>query len=77
MKVTEFLTSKAYPLAKVKATIDKAVRLEPGQTIFLYLKSTFAPSLDTLLRDLFDNFGMKDGKNDTLVIKYAIQDAWG
>ena len=59
----------------VSKWISSKIKLPAGDTIFLYVKSSFAPPQDVILRDLYESFGNKD--NNTLVLSYAIQEAWG
>uniref|UniRef100_A0A453PRW3 Ubiquitin-like protein ATG12 n=1 Tax=Aegilops tauschii subsp. strangulata TaxID=200361 RepID=A0A453PRW3_AEGTS len=42
-------------------------------TLFVYVNSSFSPSPDELIIDLYNNFAI-DGK---LVVNYALSAAWG
>ena len=43
------------------------------ETVFVYLRSSFTPSFEDSVFDLFETFG-EDGK---LVVFYALTPAWG
>jgi len=43
------------------------------ESIFVYINSSFAPSPDELIADLFNLFGV----NGRLVVNYAFTQAWG
>jgi len=47
--------------------------MEAGQTLFFYVKQTFAPAADVDVGTVYDSFG-SDGK---LVLHYCATEAWG
>lgn len=57
----------------VIAFIRKALKLDEGESLFLYVNQAFAPSPDQTVRNLCECFG-SDGK---LVFYYSKSQAWG
>ena len=53
--------------------LRKVLKLEPSDSLFLYINQAFAPSPDRQIGLLYDNFS-SDGK---LVLHYAKSQAWG
>jgi len=53
--------------------LRKVLKLDPADSLFLYINQAFAPSPDRQIGLLYDNFG-SDGK---LVLHYAKSQAWG
>ncbi|XP_060074821.1 ubiquitin-like protein ATG12 [Ylistrum balloti] len=53
--------------------IKKYLKLDPKESMFLYVHQSFAPSPDTEIGTVFDCFG-SDGK---LVVHYCRTQAWG
>ncbi|CAK8684212.1 unnamed protein product [Clavelina lepadiformis] len=57
----------------VNTFLRKTLRLEPNESLFLYVNQAFAPSPDRELGTLFDCFSA----NGKLVLHYATMQAWG
>ncbi|KAI1292147.1 Autophagy protein 12-like [Halotydeus destructor] len=53
--------------------IRKYLKLEPSESLFLYVNQAFAPPPDQVIKNLYSCFG-SDGK---LVLYYARTQAWG
>ena len=53
--------------------LRKVLKLEPADSLFLYINQAFAPSPDRQIGLLYENFG-SDGK---LILHYAKSQAWG
>lgn len=66
------------PLSKtvgwVNGNIRKYLKLETSETLFLYVRQSFAPSLDQTIENLYNCFGSGDGK---LILHYSRTQAWG
>ena len=73
MKKTKFQISADQRFASVTTFLRKMLKLDAGQSLFLYCNSAFVPSPDELLLDLNDSFAVRD----ELVIHYSLQEAWG
>jgi ubiquitin-like protein ATG12 len=73
MKKTKFQISADQRFASVAVFLRKMLKLDAGQSLFLYCNSAFVPSPDELLQDLNDSFAVRD----ELVIHYSLQEAWG
>ncbi|XP_075230614.1 autophagy-related 12 isoform X2 [Lycorma delicatula] len=64
------------PERKIGCLIDfikKYLKLEPSDSLFLYVNQAFAPSPDQTVKNVFDCFGT-DGK---LILHYCKSQAWG
>ena len=60
-------------IAEVIAFLRKTLRIREGDPLFVYLNSSFAPSLEQTLRVLHECFGV----NDELIVQYAVTSSWG
>lgn len=61
---------------KIAGIIDfirKYLKLEPTESLFLYINQSFAPAPDNIIRNLYECYGI-DGK---LIIHYCKSQAWG
>ncbi|KAM3244212.1 hypothetical protein ACQJBY_055875 [Aegilops geniculata] len=58
---------------KFSKIIEFLCRQLHKDTLFVYVNSSFSPSPDELIIDLYNNFAI-DGK---LVVNYALSAAWG
>ena len=63
------------------AAVDNFLRgqLKLGQhdTLFLYIKSGFCPSMDEIMSTLIESFGEGTGTKRKLIINYSLKPAWG
>ena len=63
------------------AVVDNFLRgqLKLGQhdTLFLYIKSGFCPSMDEIMSTLIESFGEGTGTKRKLIVNYSLQPAWG
>mmetsp|Transcript_12904 Transcript_12904/g.32526 ORF Transcript_12904/g.32526 Transcript_12904/m.32526 type:complete len:147 (+) Transcript_12904:42-482(+) len=73
MKKTKFQISADQRFASVHIFLRKVLKLQPGDSLFLYLHAAFCPGPDELLRDLNETFS----KRGELVVHYSLQQAWG
>jgi ubiquitin-like protein ATG12 len=73
MKKTKFQISADQRFASVSTFLRKMLKIEAGQSLFLYCNSAFVPSPDELLQDLRDSFAVRE----ELVVHYSLQEAWG
>jgi len=73
MKKTKFQIKAEQRFASVHMFLRKVLKLQPGESLFLYLHAAFCPGPDELLGDLNDTFS----KRGELVIHYSLQQAWG
>lgn len=73
MKKTKFQISAEHRFASVSSFLRKMLKLQSGQSLFLYCNSSFVPSMDQPLLDLRDAFAVRD----ELVVHYSLQEAWG
>eukprot|EP00533_Pseudo-nitzschia_delicatissima_P014721 CAMPEP_0197277990 /NCGR_PEP_ID=MMETSP1432-20130617/17917_1 /TAXON_ID=44447 /ORGANISM="Pseudo-nitzschia delicatissima, Strain UNC1205" /LENGTH=104 /DNA_ID=CAMNT_0042744293 /DNA_START=90 /DNA_END=401 /DNA_ORIENTATION=+ len=72
MKKTKFQISADQRFASVHIFLRKVLKLQPGDSLFLYLHAAFCPGPDELLRDLNETFS----KRGELVVHYSLQQAW-
>ena len=73
MKKTKFQISAEQRFASVHIFLRKVLKLQPGESLFLYLHAAFCPGPDELLRDLNETFS----KRGELAVHYSLQQAWG
>ena len=73
MKKTKFQISSDQRFASVHMFLRKVLKLQAGESLFLYLHAAFCPGPDELLADLNETFS----KRGELVIHYSLQQAWG
>eukprot|EP00531_Pseudo-nitzschia_arenysensis_P003445 CAMPEP_0116127074 /NCGR_PEP_ID=MMETSP0329-20121206/6654_1 /TAXON_ID=697910 /ORGANISM="Pseudo-nitzschia arenysensis, Strain B593" /LENGTH=97 /DNA_ID=CAMNT_0003621165 /DNA_START=84 /DNA_END=374 /DNA_ORIENTATION=+ len=66
MKKTKFQISSDQRFASVHVFLRKVLKLQPGESLFLYLHAAFCPGPDELLRDLNETFS----KRGELVVHY-------
>ncbi|CAG5117657.1 unnamed protein product [Candidula unifasciata] len=73
MKKKKWTVERSRKIAGVAEFIKKFIKMEPSESLFLYVNQSFAPSPDTEIGSIFDCFG-SDGK---LVLHYCRTQAWG
>lgn len=73
MKKTKFQISSNQRFASVHIFLRKVLKLQSGESLFLYLHAAFCPGPGELLGDLNETFS----KRGELVIHYSLQQAWG
>lgn len=73
LKKTKFQISANQRFASVHAFLRKVLRLQVGDSLFLYLHAAFCPGPEELVGDLNECFS----KRGELVIHYSLQQAWG
>lgn len=75
LKTSKFKVSTSKTIASMIDFIRKAAtaKIEPSQSVFIYINQSFAPSLDQTIQNLFDCYAC----DNKLVLHYAITTAWG
>ncbi|CAI9734956.1 ATG12 [Octopus vulgaris] len=73
MKKKRWAVERSMKVASICEFIKKYIKCDPADSMFLYVRQSFAPSLDTSVGILFDCYG-SDGK---LVLHYCKTAAWG
>mmetsp|Transcript_12123 Transcript_12123/g.25664 ORF Transcript_12123/g.25664 Transcript_12123/m.25664 type:complete len:106 (-) Transcript_12123:1055-1372(-) len=73
LKKTKFQISSNQRFASVHVFLRKFLKLQSGESLFLYLHAAFCPGPEELLSDLHETFS----KRGELVIHYSLQEAWG
>jgi ubiquitin-like protein ATG12 len=75
LKKTKFQIAANQRFASVYSFLRKVLKLQPGDSLFLYLQSAFCPGPEELLGDLNACFSLQ--QRGELVIHYSFQQAWG
>ncbi|XP_014773696.1 ubiquitin-like protein ATG12 [Octopus bimaculoides] len=73
MKKKRWAVERSMKVGSICEFIKKYIKCDPADSMFLYVRQSFAPSLDTPVGILFDCYG-SDGK---LVLHYCKTAAWG
>ncbi|KAK7070912.1 Ubiquitin-like protein [Halocaridina rubra] len=73
MKKKRWAVEGDKPVGWVTEFIRRYLKLEPSETLFVYVNQCFAPAPDQIIRNLYECFG-SDGK---LVLQYCKTQAWG
>ncbi|KAH9512273.1 Ubiquitin-like protein [Bulinus truncatus] len=73
MKKKKWTVDRTKKICWVSDFIKKYIKIEPSDSLFLYVNQSYAPSPDTDIGSIFDCFG-SDGK---LVLHYCKTQAWG
>eukprot|EP00742_Colponemidia_sp_Colp-10_P002758 GILJ01002948.1.p1 GENE.GILJ01002948.1~~GILJ01002948.1.p1 ORF type:complete len:142 (-),score=28.24 GILJ01002948.1:138-563(-) len=73
MKQSKFKISGVEKFITVHTFLRKALKTKPADSLFFYCNSSFAPSPDEFVGDLFKCFNV----NNELVINYCTTEAWG
>ncbi|GAB1610177.1 ubiquitin-like protein ATG12 [Argonauta hians] len=73
MKKKRWAVERTMKVSSICEFIKKYIKCDPADSMFLYVRQSFAPSLDTPVGSLFDCYG-SDGK---LVLHYCKTAAWG
>jgi len=61
-------------LSTIINNVKKELGLQKSDSLYLFLRGSFAPAPDEQVYDLYRNFGDGAGK---LVIHYSLNQAWG
>ena len=83
-------TAKTNTIGNIQQFIFKKMKLGADESIFIYIRSSFAPPPDARLKDLFDvscrqssltlssyRFLQNYAINGVLTLQYAVKEAWG
>lgn len=73
LKIQKFSVRSELPVADLVINIKKLAKLQPSESLFLYVNQAFAPALDEKLATLFEVYAT----NGKLVLHYATTEAWG
>ncbi|XP_003385427.1 PREDICTED: ubiquitin-like protein ATG12 [Amphimedon queenslandica] len=73
LKHKKFAVEKDRSVAWVVQWLCQKLKIEEGETMFVYVQQAFAPPLDTDLETLYKNYGT----GDKLVLTYCKTQAWG
>jgi ubiquitin-like protein ATG12 len=73
LKKNKFQVRSNMTVAEVVAFLRKTLKIRDGDPLFVYLNSSFAPSLDQTLKSLHDCFEV----SDELFVQYAVTSSWG
>ena len=73
LKQSKFRVSTNKKIAHLLGLVRKAASFEPGQSIFIYINQSFAPSPDQTIQNLYDCYAC----DNKLVLHYSITVAWG
>lgn len=73
MKKKKWVVERNRTIASISDFIKNFIKMATGESMFLYVNQSFAPSPDTEVGCIFDCFG-SDGK---LVLHYCRTQAWG
>eukprot|EP00539_Tryblionella_compressa_P019335 CAMPEP_0178860090 /NCGR_PEP_ID=MMETSP0747-20121128/1558_1 /TAXON_ID=913974 /ORGANISM="Nitzschia punctata, Strain CCMP561" /LENGTH=109 /DNA_ID=CAMNT_0020526521 /DNA_START=32 /DNA_END=358 /DNA_ORIENTATION=- len=74
LKKTKFQISADQRFASVHSFLRKVLKLQQGDSLFLYLQAAFCPGPEELVGDL--NACFANGERGELVIHYSLQQAW-
>ncbi|KAL4224609.1 Ubiquitin-like protein [Mactra antiquata] len=73
MKKKKWAVERHKKVAYIADFIKKFIKMDMGESLFLYVNQSFSPALDTEVGCVYDCFG-SDGK---LVLHYCKSQAWG
>ncbi|XP_046394284.1 autophagy protein 12-like [Ischnura elegans] len=73
MKTKKWAVDPDKRIGWIMEFIKKYLKLDPSESLYLYVNQAFAPSPDQVVRNLYECFGT-DGK---LVLHYCKSQAWG
>ena len=62
---------------KIYILLKKAKSIQPTDTVFLYLSQSVSPPPSLTIGELADNYGIDEGGQKKLPVKYALTEAWG
>lgn len=74
MKQSKWNVDSGKTVAELTLFIRKYLKIDPGESIFLYVNQCFAPSPDQTVSNLRRCFASADSK---LVLHYSKTNAWG
>lgn len=70
---TKWLVRASAKVSDISKLVVKILKLDPSQSIFIYVNQSFAPTLDQTVQNLFDCYEC----DKKLVLYYATTQAWG
>ncbi|KAJ3234449.1 Ubiquitin-like protein [Chytriomyces hyalinus] len=73
LKQSIFKITASQRFQAVIGFLRKELALGPGDSLFLYINSAFAPAPDEVVATLFKNFGTEG----SLIVNYSTTAAWG
>ena len=72
-KARKMVLKRKNNLGALAKFLRTRLKIDPNESLILYINASFAPAQDAKVGELFDNFN----SNGELIINYAIQEAWG
>jgi ubiquitin-like protein ATG12 len=73
LKKAKFQIPGDHKFGSLTMFLRRMLKLDSGQSLFIYCNSAFIPSPDESLSDLHESFALRD----ELVLNYCLQEAWG
>ncbi|XP_025204865.1 ubiquitin-like protein ATG12 [Melanaphis sacchari] len=73
LKTKKWMVEKEKTVASINDFLRKLLKLEPSDSLFLYVNQAFAPSPDQTMKNLYDCYNT-DGR---LILHYCKTQAWG
>lgn len=73
MKKTKWRVNANFTISGSIAFLRKYLNVDNSLTIFIYVNQCFAPPLDQTVQNLYDCYA----SDKTLVLYYAVSQAWG
>ncbi|KAK9500886.1 hypothetical protein O3M35_002057 [Rhynocoris fuscipes] len=73
LKKKKWMVEPERTVGGIISFVKRYLRLDPSESLFIYVNQTFAPAPDQIVKNLYDCFGT-DG---TLILHYCKTQAWG
>lgn len=73
LKRKKWMVHRDQNIASIINFTKKSIKMDPSESLFIYVNQSFAPSPDTTLKVLYDSFST----NGSLVLNYCKTQAWG
>jgi len=73
LKTKKWMVEKEKTVAAINDFIRKLLKLDPYDSLFIYVNQAFAPSPDQTMKNLYDCYSI-DGR---LTLHYCKTQAWG
>ncbi|XP_050521991.1 ubiquitin-like protein ATG12 [Daktulosphaira vitifoliae] len=73
LKTKKWMVEKEKTVAAIIEFLRKLLKLEPTDSLFLYVNQAFAPSPDQTMKNLYDCYNT----NGRIILHYCRTQAWG
>ncbi|XP_026813556.1 ubiquitin-like protein ATG12 [Rhopalosiphum maidis] len=73
LKTNKWMVEKEKTVASINDFLRKLLKLEPSDSLFLYVNQAFAPSPDQTMKNLYECYNT----NGHLILHYCKTQAWG